>query len=132
MAQQDPLWAICTDPRRRNGAWDPVEFFATGEREVGTVIEYVRGMGLMPGMKGPALDFGCGVGRLTGAPARHFGQCYGVDISATMVWLASEHHRADSRCRFFFNEAEDLSLFSTGTFSFAYSSMFERLPARGL
>ena len=32
--QEDPLWAVLTDPSKRGGRWDVDEFFATGEREV--------------------------------------------------------------------------------------------------
>ncbi len=82
--KRDPLWAILTDESKRNGKWDPVEFFVSGEREISKVLQHAAG--LKPAFaRGKALDFGCGVGRLTQALCRHFEECHGVDIAESMV-----------------------------------------------
>jgi len=64
LAQADPLWAICTDPAKQNKQWSREEFFVTGKNEVGVVLQCVAGLGVSIDGKAPALDFGCGVGRL--------------------------------------------------------------------
>lgn len=123
LAQVDPLGAICTDPQKDGRKWNPEEFFQTGVREIQTVLDYVRSLGLSPDPKWPALDFGCGVGRLTAALSRHFEECRGVDIAPTMIELAKEFHKNNSRCAFLLNEQDHLRSFSDVTFGFIYSSI---------
>jgi SAM-dependent methyltransferase len=130
-AQSDPLWAICTDLKRRHGRWTQEEFFATGEREISKIMEYLRSLGLAPVKTDVALDFGCGVGRLTRALSQYFDQCQGVDISATMIRLAKEFHKNNSRCTFSLNEADDLQQFPYGYFGFIYTSItLQHIPMR--
>ena len=123
LAKSDPLWAICTDPARRNGNWSREEFFATGKNEFRTVIECLRSLELKVDFSGAALDFGCGVGRLTRAMAAYFPECWGVDISPTMVRLAAEFNQDVPPCRFVLNEHGDLRPFRDGQFTFVYSSI---------
>jgi SAM-dependent methyltransferase len=122
-AQSDPLWAICTDLKRRRGRWTQEEFFATGDREISKIMEYVRSLGLSPVKNDAVLDFGCGVGRLTCALSQYFDQCWGVDISATMIRLAKEFHKNNARCSFSLNEVDHLQQFPDGYFGFIYTSV---------
>jgi len=87
-AAADPLWVILTDPKRYGRAWDPREFYATGEEEVRRVFAFMAGAAL-PRPSGRFLDFGCGVGRISRALLPSFESGVGVDISARMVELAS-------------------------------------------
>ena len=80
LAEVDPLWAILAAPDARGGRWKLDEFFATGEAEIAQVLEVASGLGY-PERYEQALDFGCGVGRLTNALARRFGEVIGIDIS---------------------------------------------------
>lgn len=123
LARQDPLWAICTDAAKRGGGWNLEDFFATGCREIDVVLQHVRSLRLAPDEKGPVLDFGCGVGRLTSALSRYFAECWGVDISPTMIQLAVELNHGNPRCRFRLNQAENLSQFSGEYFGFVYTSI---------
>lgn len=123
LAQADPLWAICSDAAKRGHKWNAREFFATGEKEIRVVLEYVQALGLQLEFSAPALDFGCGVGRLTRALAGHFTECWGVDISRTMIEKARELNQEVPTCRFRLNEAEHLGGFADGLFGFAYSSI---------
>jgi ubiquinone/menaquinone biosynthesis C-methylase UbiE len=122
-AQADPLWAICTDSSRRDNKWTKEEFLATGNTEIGRVIEYLQSLGLVPDPTAAALDFGCGVGRLTRALSHHFRECWGVDISPTMVRLAREFNHDRDRCHFLLNESDDLGRFPEGNFGFIYTSI---------
>jgi SAM-dependent methyltransferase len=122
-AQSDPLWSICADPQKRHNKWDRDEFFATGRREITTVLQHLRGLGLQPGERCPALDFGCGVGRLTRAMAAYFSPCYGVDISPTMIRLAREFNRDLTDCHFLINEQDRLVEFQNHYFGFIYTSI---------
>src|SRR5687768_9687456 len=89
MATVDPLWAIASDPSRRYGRWELDEFLATGEEEISAGLQTAQDLGF-PKSWERALDFGCGVGRLTRAMSNRFGGCIGVDISSEMVNRASE------------------------------------------
>lgn len=123
LAQTDPLWAICTDPRKRNSQWTQEEFFATGRKEIETVLGYGDRIGLCIDTTSPALDFGCGVGRLTRALAEYFPECCGVDISPRMISLAQELNRDHPRCQFLLNEDARLKVLPDNHFGFIYTSL---------
>jgi len=122
-ARTDPLWAICTDSARHGSKWIPEEFFATGRQEIHAVLSHLESLGLTLDKHAPALDFGCGVGRLTAALSVHFDECCGVDISPTMIQMAATFHESNPRCRFLVNETSDLRQFNDGHFGFIYSSI---------
>ncbi len=132
--REDPLWAILTLPGKRNRRWDPEEFFQTGVEEVGRVLSLLESLGL-PASRRRALDFGCGVGRLTQALARAFCEVDGVDVARSMVELAERFNRHGGRCRFHLNAEPDLGLFPDGAFDLVYSSyVLQHVPpglARG-
>jgi 2-polyprenyl-3-methyl-5-hydroxy-6-metoxy-1,4-benzoquinol methylase len=85
-AQRDPLWAVLSDPAKRGRQWDLRAFFETGAREVSLLLYQLRRLGHSPAT-GRALDFGCGVGRLTQPLALMFDEAIGVDASPTMIDL---------------------------------------------
>jgi len=120
--KRDALWSILTVDSKKNGQWDLVEFFGAGEREISGVMGYVESLKL-PLRRGKALDFGCGVGRLTQALCRQFEECHGVDIAESMVELAHQYNRFGSRCHYHLNVAHDLRLFAENTFDFVYSNI---------
>lgn len=84
LATVDPLWAVLSAESKRNGGWDLDEFFATGETDVAGLLATAEELG-RPARRERALDFGCGVGRLTRALARHFDEAVGIDVSAEMT-----------------------------------------------
>jgi ubiquinone/menaquinone biosynthesis C-methylase UbiE len=73
-----------------------------------------------PGDNGRALDFGCGVGRLSRALLSYFPEVYGVDISPRMVTLAKENAPS---CTFVLNQNDNLKLFQSDFFDFVYSNI---------
>jgi SAM-dependent methyltransferase len=93
LGREDPLWAILTDPSKAGGRWSPEEFFATGRTEIDNVFAELAALEL-PVQPGTALDFGCGVGRLTQALAERFGHVIGLDVAPSMVELARAHERS--------------------------------------
>jgi SAM-dependent methyltransferase len=88
----DPLWAIMVRPDKRHGRWKYVDFFASGEEEIQGVMRSIAAHAF-PLRRGRALDFGCGVGRLTQALCRYFDRCDGVDIAPSMIELARKYDR---------------------------------------
>jgi SAM-dependent methyltransferase len=120
LGRADPLWAIKFDPEKKGNRWDQEEFFLTGEREVAELEAWLGGLGVVP-RRGRALDFGCGVGRLTQALADRFDQVDGVDIAPSMIELAGRLNRHGERCRYHLNAATDLALFGDGSFDLVCS-----------
>jgi SAM-dependent methyltransferase len=124
LARTDPLWAICSDPAKRNGRWDLDEFFRLGELEVDAVFRRLADQGTDLPHRDAGLDFGCGVGRLTRALSRRLDHVVGVDASATMIARARELHAGFPKSlEFVHNEEPHLGVFPDERFSFIYSSL---------
>jgi SAM-dependent methyltransferase len=124
LARRDPLWAILTRSDKRGGKWGLDEFFATGRAEIDAVFARLAARGIAAPEGGFALDFGCGVGRVTRALAARFTEAHGVDASPTMIERARELHAlGQSGARFFLNVAADLRAFESEAYSFVYSSI---------
>jgi ubiquinone/menaquinone biosynthesis C-methylase UbiE len=121
LAERDALWAILTDPGKAGGKWSVAEFMATGEAEIETVMNYLAAINCMPDTGGAALDFGCGVGRLTQAIAPRFSSCVGLDISQQMVLKAEALNRY-KQCRYVANQSTRLP-FEDEEFSFIYTNI---------
>jgi SAM-dependent methyltransferase len=122
LGETDPLWAILSDPAKKGGKWDWDEFFRTGEADIEQILGRVAAQGIEI-RRGKALDFGCGVGRLTQALGLHFEECCGVDIAPSMIRLAREHNQRGARCHYELNAHPDLRLFAGNTFDFIYSTL---------
>lgn len=116
----DPLWAILTKPEKRHGGWDLDEFFQTGVKQIGELLTEIEALKI-PLQKRAALDFGCGVGRLTQALGDHFETAHGVDIAPSMIEQAQRYNRHGDRCRYHLNETDNLALFPDDSFDLVYS-----------
>jgi SAM-dependent methyltransferase len=121
LASVDALWAVLTDADRQHGHWRIDEFFATGEKEIGGVMTIARSLEL-PRRNERALDFGCGVGRLTRALSHRFTTCVGVDIAPAMLANARRLNVNFPSCEFVLNTSNNLGTFASHTFDFVYSS----------
>ena len=129
LAKEDALHAILTDETKVRGRWNVAEFMATGTAEIEMVMQYLAGLGCIPDWNGTALDFGCGVGRLTQALGRHFASCVGVDISECMVEKAASMNRM-ANCRYLANSGANLP-FPDATCAFIYSNIvLQHIPKR--
>lgn len=109
------MFAIVSDPAKRGGRWDPGEFFDDGRNRVAGILEQIDRLGAAYG-HGFALDFGCGVGRLTQALAERFDRVVGVDIAASMIERARSFNRFGDRCRYEVSARDDLAQFGDGAF----------------
>ncbi|MBI3886894.1 MAG: class I SAM-dependent methyltransferase [Opitutae bacterium] len=120
LADTDALWAVLTTPDKKGNRWPIDEFFATGRTTVDAELAGVRA--LCPDLEsGAALDFGCGVGRLTQGLAPHFARVVGIDLSEKMLARAREHNRHGDRVRYLHNPHPDLRLLADNQFDFVYS-----------
>lgn len=118
----DPLWAIETWPDKKGNKWQADEFFRTGKTEIEEVIKYVGSLGTDI-QRRKALDFGCGVGRVTQALACYFNEVCGVDIAPSMLELANRYNRHGNKCKYYLNETDNLRLFNDCSFDLVYSNI---------
>jgi SAM-dependent methyltransferase len=120
LGKTDPFWAILSDPAKRRGKWDTSEFFQTGQEWISLVMEYIDSLNVHIDQN-TALDFGCGVGRLTQALCTYFDRCYGVDIAPSMIEQANGYNRHGSRCQYILNTDERLVSIADSSIDFVYS-----------
>jgi SAM-dependent methyltransferase len=120
LGADDPLWAILSDPAKRGGRWDDAEFFALGESEIAAIEQYCAALA-RPRERRLAVDFGCGVGRLTRALASRYTQVIGVDISPKMLEQARSLNAGFTNLRFVENAASRLEFLADASVDFIYS-----------
>lgn len=118
----DPLWAVCVDRDRRDGTWDVGEFMASGRVEAATMIARLGQLGLCQ-VKENALDFGCGVGRVTAALSGYFETVTGVDISEPMLARARSLTADHPGSLFVRNDRPDLAIFADESFDLVYCGL---------
>ena len=132
-ARRNARWAILTRQDRRPvnaPPWSREEFLRTGSEEVANVLERLRQEGI-PFPQGRALDFGCGVGRLTFALGEHFLEAIGVDVSEQMIALATADNPRPGVCRFIHNARPDLPC-ADASVDFVYSRFVLQHMSRSL
>ena len=120
LAELDPCWSIISERGKQYGNWNASTFFATGEGQLEEVMSHADYLGF-PVKRSCALDFGCGIGRMTRAFAAHFDQVYGVDASETMIKLARQLNVSFANCRFLVSGEADLQMFASNEFDMIYS-----------
>jgi len=127
--RDDPLYAVLSSMA---GGHDLETFMAGGHAEVATVFEKAElfGFGGPPWRR--ALDFGCGVGRVTQAIADHAQEVVGVDIAPSMIELADRLNRHGEQCRYELNEAADLTRFADDSFDLIFCKLVLQHMATGL
>jgi ubiquinone/menaquinone biosynthesis C-methylase UbiE len=119
--QTDPFWSILTTGgKEHSNYWQKDEFFKSGVVQIEEVMRQVQLLEINIEFK-KALDFGCGIGRLTQALLKYFDEVTGVDIAASMIELAEKYNQYEKRCKYFLNTTSDLSLFPDDEFDFIYS-----------
>lgn len=130
--ERDPYYGVLTDPRFRKDQIDANRhvFFEGGAAFVGHwLAEIERNFGSIP--RGRALDFGCGVGRLTIPLADHFQAVVGLDISQGML---EEARRNSAGRNIAYLPSDDALSHVEGTFDFVGSVIvLQHIPvARGM
>ncbi len=126
LGRRDPHWAILSEPGRQ-GSWDDEGFFATGRTEIDTTLTE---LGELLTARNAALDFGCGLGRLSQALAVHFDSVTGVDVAASMIEGAQARNAFPERVSYVVNTTPTLP-FDDATFDFAYSILvLQHIPPK--
>lgn len=105
LGADDPYWAVLTEETFHGGN-GRAEFFQLGRQEVRDALAVLERHGRPRGEV--AVDFGCGVGRLTYALGEHFAQVTGVDVATSMLDEANAHNPAPDRVRFVHNTSTTL------------------------
>ncbi len=120
--EEDPLYAVLSRKEARDNKWDVDEFFASGREEIDGAMSHLSDLGVEIN-KGRAMDFGCGVGRLTQALCVEFESAVGVDISYSMIESAETHNKFGDRCEYRVNTTDDLAQLDDASFDFVYSNI---------
>lgn len=95
--ETDPYYGVLSDTGYQGRALSPVmrrKFFLSGERHVHLLLQVLRD-GFGEYATGSALDFGCGVGRITQALAAEFDHVVGLDIAPGMLAEANRNAAQD-------------------------------------
>lgn len=121
MGNDDPLWAVSTAPQYRRNKWQVDEFFGSGEDDVCRLFYRAQSHGYSRFDR--ALDFGCGVGRLSQALAKRCESVVGVDIAPSMLGKAREYDQSDGKIDFLLNSRPDLSLLPSDSIDLIYSEI---------
>ena len=133
----DPYWAVLTDDRFKGEnltADNLALFFDSGRQYMDWVFRTLREK-LAPDFTATrGLDFGCGVGRLTLAMAKHVEEAVGVDVAPAMLEKARRHAAEQGIANAAFVQGDDALSNVTGTFDFLNSFIvFQHIPyERGL
>lgn len=114
-AETDPMGAVLT-----GSGWDEASFYETGLKDVDALVSEISALDLGVHF-GAALDFGCGMGRLSFGLSRHFDRVMGVDISSKMLDLAATNERAPENVEFHLNEGKRLEGIQTDSYDFVLS-----------
>lgn len=119
---EDPMWAILTKENKKGGKWDVEAFFETGKVEISRLFNLLEKLNVtLP--PGKAMDFGCGIGRLTQAMAEHMDEVVGIDIAPSMIEKANILNHHIDKVTYYLNEQNALSNFPSESFSFIYSNI---------
>jgi SAM-dependent methyltransferase len=121
LARLDPMWAVLSWPDRRL-SWNRDEFLDTGRREALQVIARLDELG-RPRARRAALDFGCGLGRVTRGLADQFDEVIGLDIAEDMVDRARALHGDVPNLRFVQSARPDLAVLGDRRFDLVYSRL---------
>ena len=129
IAAQDAEWAVLSVPGTKHGGWDREAFLATGQRDIAAAVDRATELGLVG--RSRALDFGCGLGRLTHALAGPFSEAVGVDVSAEMVGKATALHAGRPGLTFMEETSGRLAQVETDSCDFIITRMvLQHLPGR--
>ena len=122
LGKADPYWAVLSDPEKKGGRWSEEDFFLTGDDEIKSLLDRMSQLGLTPSFT-VALDYGCGVCRLSRALSGAFERVIGVDVSQAMLAEAQSVNRAYDNIQFLHNDGRSLQGIRDETVDFIYCNL---------
>ncbi len=117
LGKYNAFWAVLSDKKQ----WNEKEFFETGRKEIKQVLDNLKKHKVTPS-HGKAMDFGCGLGRLTQALGKYFDEVVGVDIASSMIKQATDLNKLKN-VSFKHVTSGDLAPFKTGTFDLVFTDI---------
>ncbi|HET6230862.1 MAG TPA: class I SAM-dependent methyltransferase [Longimicrobiaceae bacterium] len=135
--KNDPYYGVLSDDGYSRGRMDDEarrRFFESGAAHVDSIFAELRSQTGVDPAPARALDFGCGVGRLTIPLAGRCGEVVGVDISEAMLAEASRNASAAGVTNAEFVISDDALSAAEGSFDLVHSFIvFQHIsPARGV
>jgi ubiquinone/menaquinone biosynthesis C-methylase UbiE len=118
----DPYWAVLSHPSSIGGKWDKKAFFQTGHDEIDAVLRKLSALGISVNFD-LALDYGCGVGRLSRPLSKLFRGVVGVDISETMLAKAAEDNADCQNIILVNNDGVTLPTITDSSIDFVYCNI---------
>src|SRR5688572_29086789 len=128
--RRDAHAAILT-PSMGRPEWDEAAFLETGKRHVAHLMKEADRLLPQRG-RARALDFGCGIGRLTVALGDYYQEVVGVDIAGSMIEQARHRNPAPHRIRYEHNTDPNLLKFPSGCFDLVCSWIVLQHMSRAL
>jgi SAM-dependent methyltransferase len=131
LGKSNPHFSVLTNPSYLPENLDKniEEFWATGAQEVDRVIPVLERHGFGPTAGKIAVEYGCGVGRVTTALGKHFSRVHGYDISPEHLKLATQRAQAVGAANAEFHECSVETLGKVEKCDFYYSRIvFQHNP----
>jgi len=132
LARREPYFAVLTDEGFlgvEGNAAATAEFFRTGEEDITSLLAAVRELLGRDLPLDNALDYGCGVGRLTIPLARRARHVTGCDVAPTMLTLAAQNSAQAGLDNTTFVAASELAALPAASFDFIVSLLvFQHIP----
>jgi SAM-dependent methyltransferase len=132
LALSDPYWAVLTNDEFRNqnmGDAERARFFSSGQHEIDRIFEAVRRVFGEHPRPTRALDFGCGVGRLSLPLARYCDHVVAIDIAEGMLLEARRNAIHTTLDNIDFVCSDDRISKVEGNFDFIISCIvFQHIP----
>lgn len=122
LGKSDPYWAVLSVPEKKGGKWDKLDFFQTGEDEIMSILEHLSNLKIGIN-KSVAIDYGCGVGRLTRALSKNFEKVIGIDISSSMLAEAQAVNSGFRNIDFFISNGRIINNIPDSSIDFIYSNI---------
>lgn len=118
-AKKNPMWSILTYAPKTG--WTKKAFFKTGEEEIKLMLKLLKDNNLSVKFK-TALDFGCGIGRVSRALGEYFEKVVGIDISAKMIDEANRLNK-NRNITYLKNDSDNLGQFKKNSIDLIYSNI---------
>ncbi|MGF6918940.1 class I SAM-dependent methyltransferase [Paraburkholderia sp. 40] len=122
LGSDDPYWAVLSHPEKQHGGWNKDEFFRTGTDEIADALAKASSLEVRLRFD-VALDYGCGVGRLSRALSPSFQRVIGIDISDAMLAEARSANTSFDNIQFVRNSGNALPSIGDGEIDFIYCNI---------
>jgi 2-polyprenyl-3-methyl-5-hydroxy-6-metoxy-1,4-benzoquinol methylase len=129
LGKRDARWAVLTAQEKAQNRWSREEFYETGRQDVTALMSHIEALGLSS-KRQRALDFGCGLGRLTKWLPLYCADVIGIDIAESMIEQA-RREAPNPRCQYLVNTSTNLAILGDQSFDFILTKLvLQHMPPR--